>query len=326
MVVVTDGIAPAPKGTLRLMDATRDLGAVADLIGLCFADTLDNEGRNYLQELRQIARHPTLYRWIDVLNEQPSIPGTGYVWEEDGRLVGSASLIPFFTQGHPCYLIANVAVHPDYRGRGIGKALTARALEYARQRLSFAAWLQVRDDNPAAIHIYHSLGFVERARRSTWHCQGKPDPNEVILSPGLAILSRKAAHWEKQQAWLKRIYPAELAWHLPVDWTALEPGPYGKLYCFFKICFPRQWAVQRGEELQGVLTWGQAYAAANRLWLAVPEAVDEPAIQALLLTARQQLPARKPASLNLPAGLAIQALWSAGFQHQNTLIWMEYRL
>ena len=50
------------------------------------------------------------------------------------------------------------------------------------------------------------------------------------------------------------------------------------------------------------------------------------AIQALLLAARQQLPARKPASLNLPAGLAIQALWSAGFQHQNTLIWMEYRL
>jgi GNAT superfamily N-acetyltransferase len=326
MVVVTDGIAPAPQSALRLMDATHDLRAVADLIALCFADTLDNEGRRYLQELRQVALHPTLHRWIDVFAEQPSIPGTGYVWEEDGRLVGSASLIPFFTQGHPCYLIANVAVHPDYRGRGIGKALTARALEHARQRLSFAAWLQVRDDNPVAIHIYHSLGFVERARRSTWQCQGKPDPNAIILSPGLALLPRKAPHWERQQTWLKRIYPAELAWHLPVDWTALEPGLFGKLYRSFNLRFPRQWAVQRGEELQGVLTWERTHAAADRFLLAVPEAVDEPAIQALLLTARQQLPARKPASMNLPAGFAIQALWSAGFQHQNTLVWMEYRL
>ena len=32
-----------------------------------------------------------------------------------------------------------------------------------------AVWLQVRDDNPSAIHIYETHGFKERMRRTNWY-------------------------------------------------------------------------------------------------------------------------------------------------------------
>ena len=58
-------------------------------------------------------------------------------------------------------MIANVATHPEYRGRGIARALTMTALDHARYHNAVATWLQVRDDNPDAIHIYKTCGFEE---------------------------------------------------------------------------------------------------------------------------------------------------------------------
>ena len=45
MAAITKTIASSSTDSqLRPFDARRDLGAVADLVELCFADTLDSEG------------------------------------------------------------------------------------------------------------------------------------------------------------------------------------------------------------------------------------------------------------------------------------------
>ena len=80
-----------------------------------------------------------------------------------GRIVGNLSLIPFVRRGHVVYLIANVAVHPDYRRRGIARQLTQTALDYLRQRGVSSAWLQVRDDNPVGLSPLPLAGLC-RAR------------------------------------------------------------------------------------------------------------------------------------------------------------------
>jgi GNAT superfamily N-acetyltransferase len=312
---------------LRRLDARRDLEAVADLVELCFSETLDPEGRNYLNQMRQAAQHARLVGWANSLYNESVMPPSGLVWEEvngdnnDQHIVGNLSLIPIQVQGKRCYLIANVAVHPDFRDRGIGRQLTDRALEIARSRGAPAAWLHVRDDNPAAIHIYQTAGFIERARRSSWVNTGVIPSTSAASS--LIISKRQTVHWEQQLAWLRNLYPSELSWHLSLDWKIMPPGLRGMLYRFFSLESPRHWAALRSGRLVCLLTWIRSSGFCDQLWLAAPTELDQPGLVSILQYARLHTPHHRPLSLNLPAGLGEQALQQAGFTTQQTLIWME---
>jgi GNAT superfamily N-acetyltransferase len=301
----------------------RDLEAVADLVELCFSDTLDLEGRNFLRGMRETARSAHLMGWTDSLIDHSPTPQTGFVWEQDQRLVGNVSLIPITVSAHRCYLIANVSVHPDYRGRGIGRMLTSAAMEFARSRHVPTTWLQVRDDNPSAIHIYRALSFIERARRTTW--RATEEIPSLPDSPNLSLGGRRSSFWPEQQYWLDRLYPPEFSWSLPIDRNLLRPDLWGMAYRLMAFDYPHHWTVQRNAVLQGVLTWRHVNGYSDPLWLAAPDVIDEEALFALLVYARSRIPRRQPTSLNLPAGLAEDALRRAGFHSAHTLIWMEYR-
>lgn len=102
---------------LRRLDMRRDLAKVADLVELCFFDTLDPDGRQYLNEMRRAAQNASMMRFASsLIDKSPMLP-SGYVWEEGGILVGNLSLIPITVKGKRGYMIANVATHPDYRAR-----------------------------------------------------------------------------------------------------------------------------------------------------------------------------------------------------------------
>ncbi|MCL4259259.1 MAG: GNAT family N-acetyltransferase, partial [Anaerolineales bacterium] len=116
---------------LRALNALRDLPAVADLIELCFAPTMDNDGQRYVNEMRRAGQDDGFLRWAKYVAETASLPLMGFVWEEDNRIVGNASLVQFRDQGKRVYLIANIATHPDYRHRGIARALTERSIQAA---------------------------------------------------------------------------------------------------------------------------------------------------------------------------------------------------
>src|SRR5215208_2651731 len=154
---------------IRPLNVLRDLPAVADLIELCFSSTMDNDGQRYLSDMRRASHDDSFLSWASHMTETASMPLMGYIWEQAGRIVGNASLIPFRDHGKRIYLIANVATHPDFRRRGIGRALTERVTQHARGKNAAAIWLHVRDDNPGAIQLYESLGFQEIARRTNWH-------------------------------------------------------------------------------------------------------------------------------------------------------------
>lgn len=311
------------QGHIRRLSMRRDLAAVADLVELCFSDTLDLEGRNFLRGMRETARSASLMGWTDSIIERSPTPQTGLVWEQERSIIGNVSLIPITVSARRCYLIANVAVHPNYRGQGIGRQLTAAAMEFARNRHVPAVWLQVRDDNPSAIHIYEHLSFVERARRTTWRVSDEIP--RLSVSSELSLCRRRSSFWFKQQLWLERLYPLEFSWSLPVDRKLLRPDFWGNMYRLMSMENPRQWAVQRKGVLQAVLTWRHVNDYNDPLWLAIPDTVDEEALLTLLVHARSRIPRQQPTSLNLPAGLAKEPLMQAGFRPAHTLIWMEYR-
>ena len=309
---------------IRRLDVQRDLLETADLIELCFGSQMDPDGHAYLRNIRRAARSNDHLRWLPGPNEQATYPLFGYVWEEDQRLIGNVSLIPILHANSWRYLIANVAVHPDYRGRGIGHELTRRALRHIREQGVKLACLQVRDSAPVAYHLYLSQGFQERARRTTWVC----DPLKVIpkIQPdgGIKILPRPAQNWSSQAEWLQTLYPPEVNWNLLYNQHRLGPGLWQKFVNLATGALVRHWAAFRQGNLQGMLSWEPTHLYADNLWLAVPlDQEDDDAVLALLTTAREELSTIRPLSVNLPVGVATPALENAGFIQQNTLIWME---
>lgn len=335
MTAITNLVSPvSPSGRVRPFDVRRDLKAVADLVEQCFSDTLDPDGQRYLRQMRAAARDPGYLRWTKSLAGAAPVPLSGYVWEQDGRVVGNLTLIPFFSPRYRYYLIANVAVHPDYRRRGIARSLTARAIEFARRRGVKSIWLHARHDNHGAVDLYRAAGFHHRARRTTW--QYVPEANrsfptyhalpQELSSTATQVGPRRSADWPEQQIWLDLLYPSELSWHMTLRTNALKPGLWGFLYRTFNENSVKQWSIRRGKQLLGVLAWQSSMGYADHLWLAVSPESEDGAVTKLLQYALRHLPGRRSLTLDYPAGRASQAILAAGFQERQTLIWMAMDL
>ncbi len=71
------------------------------------------------------------------------------------------------------YHVLNVAVHPDFRQRGIGEALMIAAVSEARARKAHLMILEVRRSNLEARKLYRKLGFEERRLRRNYYGPGE---------------------------------------------------------------------------------------------------------------------------------------------------------
>ena len=84
-----------------------------------------------------------------------------YVARQDGKVVAMAAL--HFTistaEGGKVAGLEDCIVHPDYRRRGIGKALLAHVLEQARAEGALRVMLLTDGDNTRAQALYAKLGF-----------------------------------------------------------------------------------------------------------------------------------------------------------------------
>jgi ribosomal protein S18 acetylase RimI-like enzyme len=308
-------------GSIRTVDPRRDLNPIADLIDLCFTDQMDDDGRDYLRHIRRAAHDPGLQRSMQGANERVPMPLFGYVWEENNKIVGNLTLIPFQREARWRYLVANVATHPDFRGRGIARQLTQTAIDHVRQHGASAIWLQVRDDNPVAEHLYLDLGFVERARRATWEL--KSPPPDLLNIDHLEIGWRRGLEWPAQAKWLRLVYPPEVAWNLNFQIERYAPGLWRSLAHFINNERIEQWSIRHADELLGVATWDAGTSSSDMVWVAPNPACEEPALTALLTLLRRHVVIPRPLTLNYPAGQADSAFFRAGFIRHNVLLWME---
>jgi ribosomal-protein-alanine N-acetyltransferase len=65
--------------------------------------------------------------------------------------------------------VTNLAVHPAWRGEGIGRRLLGTLLAYHRGQGARRAFLEVRPGNAEARRLYKSLGFQEVGRRQGYY-------------------------------------------------------------------------------------------------------------------------------------------------------------
>jgi ribosomal protein S18 acetylase RimI-like enzyme len=322
MSSITLSVRAEPHPHLRPLSILRDLPTVADLIEICFSTTMDGEGKRYLQDMRRAGSDNSFLQWANRAAESTSLPLSGYIWEENGKIIGNASLVPFRYKKQRIYLIANVAVHPEHRRKGIARALTERAMQHAREKKVNNIWLHVRDDNPAAIDLYTKLGFVERARRTSW--QANTDSHAPTLETDIAVTNRNPNDWPTQLDWLSRLYPDLLAWHRNWSFNSLRPGFWNWLYLIFVDINIRQWAASStSSRFEAALAW-IPYGRGESLFAATGERSDPHALTALLLQARRDLYHSYPnIALEFPAGELDDAIHAAGFKSVRTLIWMQ---
>jgi ribosomal protein S18 acetylase RimI-like enzyme len=312
---------------IRPLNVLRDLSAVADLIELCFSSTMDNDGQRYLSDMRRASHDDSFLSWASHMSETASLPMMGFVWEENGRIVGNASLIPFRDHGKRIYLIANVATHPDYRRRGIGRALTERSMNQARAKNASAIWLHVREDNPGAIQLYEGLGFQEVARRTTW--SAAPDHFLPVPQTDLQLTMHLQRFWSAQQEWLRRSYPDALNWYHSWNFNALRPGLWNWVYLLFIDFNVRQWAALHDDQLLATLSWMPQGSRSESLYAAIKpaqgkdESLVGEALKQLLIQARRALSNHLSLSLDFPAGEMTEAIQAAGFRIRRTLLWMR---
>ncbi len=69
----------------------------------------------------------------------------------------------------------NIAVHPDYRRRGIAQALVGALIEKLKERGSHCLTLEVRASNVPAKALYEKLGFAQVGRRKNYYRAPKED-------------------------------------------------------------------------------------------------------------------------------------------------------
>ena len=70
----------------------------------------------------------------------------------------------------------NLAVAPEYRRRGIGRALVTELCDrLIREKQVHVLTLEVRDSNEAAIALYMSLGFCQVGLRNNYYLRPRED-------------------------------------------------------------------------------------------------------------------------------------------------------
>jgi len=279
-----------PSGRLRPLDLRRDFEELGRLIEIAFAEDLQRTGVPLREELN-IGRR--LLPWIGLLGRLSSSVRelmSGYVWEDQGKIVGLVMLQPEgLGSERRKWVINTVATHPDYRGRGIARRLMSSALEHIRKRGGELAALTVRTDNSPAIHLYESLGFTRYDGITQLRLDGTPD---VELKPveGYRLRPMGLGEWRRHYELAKEAIPPEVQEFNPISEREYRLTPWMRvLIPFFSVLQRtdyRRWAAEaEGRRLVGVLTLRAVrYPSRHQIRLLIhPE--HEDAAEALLTQA-----------------------------------------
>ena len=93
------------------------------------------------------------------------------VAEEDGKVTGYVGSQTVMDESD----MMNVAVHPDYRRKGVAEKLVMELVEALKKRDSRCLTLEVRASNEPARALYEKLGFVQVGLRKNYYRNPRED-------------------------------------------------------------------------------------------------------------------------------------------------------
>lgn len=322
---------------LRPVNLRTDLVPLADLIEIAFADTMDSSGRAAVREMRYLSRLGPGLNVLLGMNDLAQGVGLGFVWVENGRVVGNTSVYPANIPTGPAWIIANVAVHPDYRGRGIAGQLVQESLKmiHRRSRTRKAiAVLQVDADNAIAQHLYTRLGFVAERSWTQWRrSSGARTPPPLTTDSSIYITRRRGREWRAEYALAQRLRPAEqggMGWLRPLHPSYFRRSLLSYVRDTFSLRSLERLVIRGDHDDLRAVMWVESAFAASSIQLTL---MVEPELRGLYDEALINLMARR---YSLRSSLTIEhptdetitsgVLQRYGFAAQRNLVHMRWEV
>ena len=94
-------------------------------------------------------------------------------------LLGYAGFWLLVDEAHIC----TIAVHPEWRGRGLGELLLLSLLDRGMKAGGLRATLEVRVSNRVALALYHKYGFELVSRRKRYYSDNNEDAYIMTTPP-----------------------------------------------------------------------------------------------------------------------------------------------
>lgn len=135
--------------TINLMKED-DIDGVLDISSLSFSVSWSRD--SYIEELNNpIAKY--------------------FVAKADNKVIGFAGTWIVLDEAH----ITNIAIHPNYRKKGIASKLLMELITHCRNTGCIAYTLEVRSSNKAARRLYEKYSFKEAGVRKGYYEDNKED-------------------------------------------------------------------------------------------------------------------------------------------------------
>jgi ribosomal protein S18 acetylase RimI-like enzyme len=322
MVVTIPASVQAPGGA-RPINLNRDIPQVLRLLELVFGRVLGPDGQRLFSGSLNSDRQPAfLWRFSPVMNKL----AMGYVWEEDDQIIGNVTVLNTKSVGR--YLVVNVAVHPDYRRRGIAQELMKTVIKMTRKRQGRKILLQVVKDNNAAINLYRSLDFITLGNVTTWRCHVSRLRELSTLtedSRRLHVRELRRQEWQAAHELDLSAQHPDLNWpeSLPAD--RYRGGVRRWVDRFFNGRQTEHWVTTHQEKLVGLVSirseWSRPHQVALRVHPEWHGQLERPLV-AKAIRRLQQMPRRSVRIEHPEDPLISELLREANMQAERTLTHM----
>ncbi|WP_430609573.1 ribosomal protein S18-alanine N-acetyltransferase [Enterococcus sp. DIV0876] len=98
----------------------------------------------------------------------------GVLFQE--RMIGFAGVRILGGDAH----VTNIAIIPEYQGKGIGSFVLGELEHYARKQRCDRLTLEVRLSNRDAQRLYRQLGFISQAIKAAYYTEGNEDALDMV--------------------------------------------------------------------------------------------------------------------------------------------------
>lgn len=208
--------------TMRFLKLPDDMIPLAELIAKAFQypenkawSVQTDEKEQIIESMKKLNSIWPLIRMVQLLSPPLRDIMRGYVWEEDGQLVGVTTVQR--RGSTDVWIVGTVGVLPAYRRHGIARKLVEAGLNLIRECGGKKAFLSVIDGNLPAYKLYESLGFEHYSSSTDFNALPRLSSPEPTLPEGYTLSPLSLFDWQPRYELEKRISPQNLLKYEPVE-------------------------------------------------------------------------------------------------------------